>query len=844
MQTETATWVGQKLASGRFEVTAKLGAGGMGFVYLARDLQEQHDVVIKVPRQQMLTNPEFAGRFTREIRSLIRLVHDHIVKVIDVGEYAGRPFVVLDFLPGGSLRDRFDGTLDGRRGARPRAELKTWLPGIAAALDFCHQHKCIHRDVKPDNILFDAAGRAYLSDFGIAKVLGQPTATQMTVMTAAGMVLGTPQYMAPELILGHGCDGKADQYALAVTVYEALSGKLPVDGPTPAAILVQQATFKPVPLDKLRPTLSKTLAAAVARALAKTPGERFASCAAFAEAVLMALVSADAPPARPQPPKQPEVVNVAPVSDDETLVGAPVKPCPRCKKLLRLTPAQLGKTVRCPRCDTPFKAPARAVPPVQPGHETDAVPQGAIKTPPSSPVGGRRSLAEIPRETRPRSWRRWLVAATLLVGFFLVLIAGGGVAAYLLWPRDDRPDVRSDRLEIQMPEKAEVRPGGEATVTFTVKRVGYRGPVEITAKELPPSLRLEPVTLADSDDSGKFVVTCAGDAAETEVALTVVFKAGAVSVELPLKVIVESPAGELKVLRGHASEVTAVAISGDGSKIVSGGVLGDLRCWKVATGQQLGGVAYMPDPVAGLALSPDGTRALVSYRVGVDNKNLSLRLWPLGDDQPREKVFFVGLHDPILAVGWAAGDEVVAVVLSYRRGQAPYVARWSAATGASLSSAAAEADVAVVAPGSKFALLVSPKGAAMWDLSSLTEQKLKIVLKDEQVLALSAAGDLAVSQASNAILLWATLGNKPKEPGELAEPAKGVASLALSADGKRLLVGGTDGSLRLWDVVGKQRLRSFQGHDGPVKCVAFSADGRLAVSGGADGTVRLWKLPR
>src|SRR5205085_1611450 len=159
-------------------------------------------------------------------------------------------------------------------------------------------------------------------------------------------------------------------------------------------------------------------------------------------------------------------------------------------------------------------------------------------------------------------------------------------------------------------------------IPVKLKRQGLRGPVEITVKDLPPSLRVDAVTIAEAEDAGKFIVVCPAGAAEGETALTVVFKAGDLRCEMPLKITIEWGVGEIKVFKGHAGAVTAVAFSGDGTKVVSGCVLGDLRSWSVTTGQQLGGPAFTPDPVVGLAVSADGSRAVAAYRVPVGSKNL------------------------------------------------------------------------------------------------------------------------------------------------------------------------------------------------------------------------------
>jgi serine/threonine-protein kinase len=238
--TDTATWVGQALSGGRYQITAKLGEGGMGLVYRALDRHLDTEVVIKVSRRAMLDDPAFAGRFAREIRSLVQLVHPHIVKVMDVGEHDGLPFAVMQYLPGGSLRDRQRKGPGGEPRPPSPGDGRTWLEPVADALHFIHRKGSIHRDVKPDNILFDAEGHAYLSDFGVAKVLAQRGGRKKnTALTGAGIILGTPHFMAPELIMRQPYDGRADQYALGVTVYELLAGRYPFDGATPVAIYLQ-----------------------------------------------------------------------------------------------------------------------------------------------------------------------------------------------------------------------------------------------------------------------------------------------------------------------------------------------------------------------------------------------------------------------------------------------------------------------------------------------------------------------------------------------------------------------------------------------------------------------------
>src|SRR4051794_1480310 len=170
MPTETADWVGLTL-DGRYAVTAKLGEGGMGFVYRARDTRLNCDVVVKVPRAAMLEGAGFRERFTAEVGALVRLAHPHVVRVTDFGQHDRVPFAVMQFLPGGSLDDRRPKDAHGHpKPVSPRT-LAEWLPAVAEGLDFVHQQGYVHRDIKPANILFDAYKNAYISDFGVAKVV-------------------------------------------------------------------------------------------------------------------------------------------------------------------------------------------------------------------------------------------------------------------------------------------------------------------------------------------------------------------------------------------------------------------------------------------------------------------------------------------------------------------------------------------------------------------------------------------------------------------------------------------------------------------------------------------------
>ncbi len=273
------------IADGRYTVSDRLGVGSMGHVFRAFDTRLATAVVIKVPTDKRLADPEFHERFLQESRLLTQLNHPRIVKILDVGEHDGVPYFVMPYIDGGNLLDRLRDQ-DGKSKKLSPKSLTGWLRGIAEALDSMHKRGFIHRDVKPANILFDSHNHAYLADFGLSKLLDDNDGANCG-LTAANAVVGTPNYVAPELVLARkDYDGRVDQYSLAVTVYEALAGKAPFEGGSPTATMVNQTTKHPKLLSEANEEVPEGLASAVRMAMSKRPWRRYDSCTAFADAVL------------------------------------------------------------------------------------------------------------------------------------------------------------------------------------------------------------------------------------------------------------------------------------------------------------------------------------------------------------------------------------------------------------------------------------------------------------------------------------------------------------------------------------------------------------------------------
>lgn len=390
--------IGQAIARNRYQITARLGEGGMGFVYRAWDTNLGTEVVVKVPRRSLLDDPEFAERFTRETRALVELSHPNIVPIMEVGLHDGLPFFVMKYLAGGSLADRRTDGQGQPRCPNPRS-LADWLPGVAAALDYAHSCGYIHRDVKPANILFGPTGHVYLSDFGAVKGLAGGRERRESTLTGTGMVLGTPEYMAPELIMGRPFDGRIDQYALAVVIYEMLGGRRPFEGPTPTAILVQQSTDEPQRISGLNPQVSEPLDFALHRALAKDPAQRFPDCAALARAVLGTLSAPIGASAATSPP------------------GKVVKlPCGQCGTTLGVPADRRGKRTKCPVCGTRYRVSDRldALEPIEAAEvNTGATIALAPIRPPARDGMTRPDLAAPFELSAPRPTPRSAVKATV-----------------------------------------------------------------------------------------------------------------------------------------------------------------------------------------------------------------------------------------------------------------------------------------------------------------------------------------------------------------------------------------------------------------------------------------------
>jgi len=281
----------QEAVAGRYAIERELGRGGMGIVFLARDLSLDRLVALKLLPPSLAALPERRARFLREARTAARLSHPHIVPIHAVEESGGLVFFVMGFVSGETLGERIR-----RLGRLTAAEVTQVMREVAWALAYAHRQGVVHRDVKPENILLERdGGRAMVTDFGIAQVSGD------AADTPAGQVVGTARAVSPEQAAGEAVDGRSDLYSLGVTAYLAATGQWPFDGESAAEVLAKHLTQSAPPVLGLRPDIPASLAAAIERCLEKSPDDRFASGEELASALgsaLPALVTTPAPVAR------------------------------------------------------------------------------------------------------------------------------------------------------------------------------------------------------------------------------------------------------------------------------------------------------------------------------------------------------------------------------------------------------------------------------------------------------------------------------------------------------------------------------------------------------------------
>src|SRR3989442_564666 len=262
----------ERVLEGRYKIEEPLGVGGSSQVYLARDQALNRDVALKVLDAPAAADGNTRRMFVKDARALAQLSHPNIVAVYDVGEVDGSPFIVMEYLAGGSLKQKIEGTGPLKAGEAVRVAIE-----VANGLAFAHSKGIIHADLKPSNILFDANETAKICDFGIARTPQEDADTPQLYATA--------MYVAPERVEGKSTTVQSDVYGLGLVLYEAVVGKPPFTSSNAAVLLRDHVVRQPVPPSHLRPSLPKELDTVALKALAKQPNLRYQKAHDFANAL-------------------------------------------------------------------------------------------------------------------------------------------------------------------------------------------------------------------------------------------------------------------------------------------------------------------------------------------------------------------------------------------------------------------------------------------------------------------------------------------------------------------------------------------------------------------------------
>lgn len=342
----------------RYRVAARIASGGMGTVYRGWDERLDRAVAVKVLHPHLAEDAEVRDRFQAEARHAARVRHANVVAVLDQDEHDDAPFIVMELVDGPSLRD----VLDRRSWIEP-TELFDVLVEVCAGLGAVHDVGLVHRDVKPENLLFDASGHVRVADFGIARALDS------TRLTPVGTMLGSVQYMAPEVVLGQAATWASDQYSLGIVAFEALTGRTPLPAEVPMAAALRHAREQVPPPSSVRPDIAAAIDRVVMTATAKEPTARYASLDALLDALRAAVGGATEADGRPRthvlPAPSPTTRRSAPAS-------APRHPAPPAdddasRRRSRLGRRRRGSDVPQPAAAAATRGPApRTAAPPQP----------------------------------------------------------------------------------------------------------------------------------------------------------------------------------------------------------------------------------------------------------------------------------------------------------------------------------------------------------------------------------------------------------------------------------------------------------------------------------------------
>lgn len=717
-----------------YKLVSLIGQGGMSAVYSAYQEELDRNVAIKILSDELAEDPNYIKRFQGEAKMAAALEHPHIVPVYDFGLQNDLSYVAMRLLSS-TLTDKLYAT-------KPMSisDVLMMLEQVAKALDYAHSKGIVHRDVKPSNIMFDDTGIAYLVDFGIAKAMQQAD----TDLTAEQMVLGTPSYMPPELWRGDAPIGASDQYALAIVVFQILTGQLPFIAETPSSLMYKHLNDAPPRANDYNPNLSQAAADVLRRAMSKHANQRYPLVSNFINALAQAMMSPPAkvntPEAKPQSPNYPASL--------PTAINQPIVPT-------STVPNQVA-----PRPPSP-QAPSRPV--------SRAMPQQGRRRP----------------QKRPNTVMMQVASGGIIgIGIILILIIVVLLALlYFFSPESSATSDNSNNQEIPVTEVVENTASDEPVLinrSEPTLDLGQNGPIIMPSVNFVgidvDNLRTQQTLIAQNPIPVRDVVYSPNGQA---------IAAGLASSIVRLWYVSENRSVDLT---GHVDVVSAIAFNPDGTILASAGRDAEILLWDVASGERLGTLSGHAGAIRDLAFSPDGTLLASGAEDG------TLRLWEVSTGQVQRSIN----ADPtrVLAVAFSPTNDIVA-----SGGRNGRVRLWDTDNGTNIRDLASHSEeirsLSFSTDGTLLASSSTDNRIVLWDVASGTIAQDMDSGRDVFAVNFNPDGTLLASgDRNNEIRLWDVAS------GTLENTLSGhigwVFSVSFSPDGAALLSSSGDGSVRLW----------------------------------------------
>ena len=782
---------------GKYEILRELGRGGMGVVYEAMDTQLRRRVALKLllssgPAVDAREAQMDEERFLREARLSANLTkHPHIVSVYEAGILDGKRYLAMEFIEGLRM------SAWRKAGSTTIRQQVKLLRDVALAVHHAHKQNIIHRDLKPDNILVDAQGQPHVTDFGLAKSIGQNVRVSLT---ASGMVVGTPAFMSPEQALGDkSVDHRTDVYAIGVMLYETLTGRLPFTGETAIEILMKAAK-NPVPPPSSvvkpdsNPTLDRAIEGICLKTLEKDPNDRYATAEALATDMTRWLKG--------------DEVRLAPAA-------ARRKPPPAAKAPRRwvgIGAAAVAAVVLAVVLLRTFSEPEPS------GPDAAEVERKREK---------KKAVAALLEDARSRLREGKYAESHALFEGVLTLDPGNAAAIA------GKNEVREREIESDLKAAdALLKEGKYLEASRAYGLIAARDPSSRRASAGVEAAEKQRVAAAKAEEELK-----AKSAAERLAAEKLRREADEAknAKEHPDKPAAPPPAQKrdlaFRTLSGHNSPVWAVAFSPDGKLLASGSVDQTIVLWDVAEGVAARRISE-GSGIFGLAFSKDGKLASA-------NVDAAVKLWD--PSTGKGGAIYPGHQKAVDRVTFSPDSTLLASV-----SHDGTVRVWDVAKNGCLFTFEGLQDRTYPSPvflsNGKILACGSGDGKVrFYDLKTGKDLRAAFDHSGLSALAVSPDGTMLASGGWDHFIGLHDAGTGNLIRSWQAHP-EGMWSVAFSPDGKMIASGGSEGIVKLWDVQSGRLLDVLTGHTDMVTSVSFHPNGKLLASASSDGSVRLWAV--